>query len=64
MEKQRHWAEWMTEVQAAARAAQVDDEFIRRFNEAFDSAEQAKRENTRRLNLRLAELRAARQGTA
>jgi hypothetical protein len=38
----------------------LDDEFMRRFREEFDRAERAKAENNRRLEARLAELRAQR----
>lgn len=38
----------------------INDEFLRRFREGFDQAERAKRENNRRLEARLAELRAQR----
>lgn len=53
------WAELMAEVRQRALAARIDDETIRRFNEAFDGAERRKRENERRLRVRLAEIRAA-----
>lgn len=38
----------------------LDDEFLRRYREEFDRAERAKAENNRRLQARLAELRAQR----
>lgn len=60
MNEQKTWVELMTELRQAALAARIDDETIRRFREVFDSAEQAKRENNRRLRVRLAELRAQR----
>lgn len=61
MSKQKSWAELMAELRRDALAARIDDETIRRFHEVFDSAERAKRDNERRLRVRLAELRA--QGT-
>lgn len=38
----------------------IDKEFVRRFREEFDGAEARKRENNRRLQARLTELRAQR----
>jgi hypothetical protein len=38
----------------------INEEFLRWFNEEFDRAERAKQENDRRLEARLAELRAQR----
>jgi hypothetical protein len=38
----------------------IDEEFVRRFREEYDRAERAKQENNRRLEARLAELRAQR----
>jgi len=58
------WAELMAEVRQRALAARIDDETIRRFHEAFDGAERRKRENERRLRVRLAELRAAQHPAA
>jgi hypothetical protein len=40
----------------------LDDEFLRRYREEFDRANRAKAENNRRLEARLAELRAQRAG--
>jgi hypothetical protein len=53
------WTELMAEVRQRALAARIDDETIRKFHETFDGAERRKRENERRLRVRLAELRAA-----
>jgi hypothetical protein len=50
----------MADLRQEALACRIDDETIRRFHEAFDDAERRKRENKRRLHVRLAEIRAAR----
>lgn len=42
MEIQMTWAERMAEVSRLARAARIDDEFIRTFQEEFDGAERRK----------------------
>lgn len=44
VEKQMTWAERMAEVTRLAKAARIDDEFIRAFQEGFDSAERRKQE--------------------
>lgn len=62
MNEQMTVANLIAAIQEAARASIIDDEFIRRFHEEFDRAERAKRENNRRLEARLAELRAQRAG--
>jgi hypothetical protein len=49
----------MADLHREALACRIDDETIRRFHEAFDGAERRKRENERRLRVRLAEIRAA-----
>jgi hypothetical protein len=59
MAKQKTWAELMSDLHREALACRIDDETIRRFHEAFDGAERRKRENERRLRVRLAEIRAA-----
>jgi hypothetical protein len=59
MENKKTWAELMSELRQVALESQIDDETIRKFHEAFDGAEQRKRENERRLRVRLAEIRAA-----
>jgi hypothetical protein len=64
MKKRKTWDELMADLRQVALAAQIDEETIRRFNETFDSAERAKRENERRLRVRLAELRAAHHAAA
>ncbi len=60
MSEQKTVAELIAALREAALASVIDDEFIRKFHEEFDSAERAKRENNRRLQARLAELRAQR----
>jgi hypothetical protein len=60
MNEQQTLANLIAAIQEAARASIIDDEFIRRFREEFDRAERAKAENNRRLEVRLAELRAQR----
>ena len=47
-------------IQAIAVGEWIDEEFVRRFRQEFDRAERAKQENNRRLEARLAELRAQR----
>ncbi len=42
MEKQMTWAERMAEAHRLARASIIDDEFIRAFEEGYDSAERRK----------------------
>ena len=42
METQMTWAERMAEAHRLARASIIDEDFIRAFNEAYDSAEQRK----------------------
>jgi hypothetical protein len=64
MTKNKTWAELMADFHREALACRIDDETIRRFHEAFDGAEQRKRENERRLRVRLAEIRAANESTA
>lgn len=60
MNEQQTLAEVIAALREIARTVRVDDDFMRRFNEEFDRAESAKRENNRRLEARLAELRAQR----
>jgi hypothetical protein len=44
MEKQMTLAERMAEAHRLAKAARIDDEFIRAFQEGYDSAERRKQE--------------------
>lgn len=44
METPMTWAEITTEIARRARAARIDDEFIRAFQEGYDSAERRKQE--------------------
>lgn len=60
MTEKQMLAELVAAITKAARAPRENDEFMRRFNEEFDDAERRKRENNRRLEARLAELRAQR----
>ena len=60
MNKQTAVTESIHETREATLAGGLDDEFMRRFREEFDRAERAKAENKRRLEARLAELRAQR----
>lgn len=54
-------AEPTERIYPAACGRWVNEEFLRRFREEFDRAERAKQENNRRLEARLAELRAQRK---
>ena len=60
MNEQKTVAELIVALREAGLASRIEDEFIRRFHEEFDRAERAKAENNRRLQARLAELRAQR----
>lgn len=60
MNEQMAVTEPIQETREATPARWLDDEFMRRFREEFDRAERAKAENNRRLQARLAELRAQR----
>lgn len=62
MSEQTTQAESSAEIHATAVGRWINEEFLRRFREEFDRAERAKQENNRRLEARLAELRAQRAG--
>ena len=53
-------ADLIAVIRENARSPRPHDEFMRKFHEEFDRAERAKQENNRRLEVRLAELRAQR----
>lgn len=60
MNEQPTLADLIAVLREIALARRSDDDFMKRYREAFDRAESAKRENNRRLEARLAELRAQR----
>ena len=60
MTEKQMLAELVASISRAARAPRANDDFMRRFHEEFDAAERRKRENNRRLEARLAEIRAQR----
>jgi hypothetical protein len=60
MSKQTAVTELVQATRDATPNSGLDDEFLRRYREEFDRAERAKAENKRRLEARLAELRAQR----
>ena len=60
MSEQTAQAEPISPIDEPVSGRWINDEFLRRFREGFDQAERAKRENNRRLEARLAELRAQR----
>ena len=60
MDEQTTQAEPSAAILAIAVGKWVNEEFVRRFREEYDRAERAKQENNRRLEARLAELRAQR----
>ena len=60
MNEQPTLADLIAVLREFARTVRVDDDFMRRFREEYDRAERAKQENNRRLEARLAELRAQR----
>lgn len=61
MSEQKTAAELETPIHVPIRGRWINDEFLRRYRREFDQAERAKRENNRRLEARLAELRAQRE---
>ena len=60
MSEQSTAADRGTTTHGPLRGRWINDEFVRRYREAFDRAERTKGENNRRLEARLAELRAQR----